>query len=230
MIVRMRIGGFQKLTLLDYPGEMACIVFAAGCDLRCPFCHNSGLLAGEAAVDEEEVFEYLKKRSGVLDGVVLTGGEPLMQEGVFAFAERVRGMGYKLKIDTNGTYPERLREMIERGLVDYAAMDVKHVPEKYSLAAGVSADTEKIKESIEIIKAADIRREFRTTVVKGIHESDDIVAAARLLSTDVPYYIQSYRESEGVLMPEGLGAFSEEELKDAVRRASEFCANVRFRG
>ena len=226
----MIIGGMQKLTLLDYPGEMACILFTAGCDFRCPYCHNSGLLINADAVPEDEVFSYLEKRRELLDGVVITGGEPLMHEDIFDLAEKIRALGYKIKLDTNGSYPGRLLEMIESGLADYVAMDVKHLPKKYERAAGVKVDTDAIKKSIEILKDADIKREFRTTVVKGIHELDDIVGIAKMLSTDVPYYLQSYRKSEGVLSPEGLEAYSEAELRGTADASRVYCSNTSVRG
>ena len=226
----MIIGGMQKLTLLDYPGEMACILFTAGCNFRCPFCHNSGLLENADTISEDEVFSYLKKRRGLLDGVVITGGEPLMHEDISDLAEKIHSLGYKIKLDTNGSYPDRLSEIISRGLIDYAAMDVKHLPEKYEKAAGVKADTDAVKRSIEILKAADMRREFRTTAVKGIHELSDIVGIARMLSSDVSYFIQSYKRSEGVLSPEGLDAFSDEELIETATLSKKYCPNTFVRG
>lgn len=226
----MRIGGFQKLTLLDYPGEVACIVFTIGCDLRCPYCHNSGLLKDAPEFGEDEVFAYLEKRRGLLDGVVITGGEPLMHSDVFSFAEKIRGSGYKIKLDTNGTYPDRLNEMISRGLVDYVAMDVKHVPEKYHLAAGIRADVSAILRSIEILKASSVSYEFRTTVVKGIHAPEDIEGIAGILCADAPYYLQKYKASEGVLAPEGLLAYDDEEMLKMASAARTRCPNTSVRG
>ncbi len=227
----MKTGGFQKLTLLDFPGEVACIVFTSGCNFRCPFCHNSGLLSGEAQIDTDEIFSYLKKRGGVLDGVVITGGEPLMQADIVDFIKEIRSMGYKIKLDTNGSYPDRLRELLEEGLIDYAAMDIKHTPEKYSLAAGVGGEIIKnIEKSINLLKSCNITAEFRTTFVNGIHKTADAKEISRFLSTDRPYYIQSYTDSGSVLSPDGLSAFSKEELDKMLYEARRFCPNAALRG
>ncbi len=226
----MKIGGFQKLTLLDYPGEVACIIFAAGCSLRCPYCHNSGLISPDAAgTEEKEITEYLKKRRGVLDGVVLTGGEPLMQKDAAEFMERIRGLGYKIKLDTNGMFPKRLGEVTEKGLADYIAMDVKHVPERYHAAAGVAVPPSVIAESAALLKSSGVKAEFRTTVVKGIHTADDITAIAEYLSTDIPYYLQTYKASAQVTAPEGLSSFSESEMRAMAEAAKKYCPNTDVR-
>lgn len=227
----MKAGGFQKLTLLDFPGEVACIVFTSGCNFRCPFCHNSGLLSGEAQMDTDEIFAYLKKRGGVLDGVVITGGEPLMQADIVDFIKELRVMSYKIKLDTNGSYPDRLQELLEKELIDYVAMDIKHTPEKYSLAAGVGGEIIKnIEKSINLLKNCNILSEFRTTFVNGIHKTSDAVEIAHFLSTGRPYYIQSYINSGSVLSPDGLSAFSREELDKMLEEARTFCPNAALRG
>ena len=219
----------QKLTLLDYPDEVACIVFTRGCNFACPFCHNSELIGGGACTDESEVLSYLKKRSGILDGVVITGGEPLMQADIKEFTEKIRDIGYKIKLDTNGSFPDRLGELIDRGLVNYVAMDIKSSPAGYAAAAGRSIDMHAIDESVAIIKAAGIDREFRTTAVKGIHYKEDITAAAKYLGTDIPYYLQNYRASDTVLSPAGLSEFSAEEMEEMRLAASEYCPNTNLR-
>ncbi len=226
----MRIGGFQKLTLLDYPGEVACIIFTAGCNFRCPYCHNSGLIKDKGGISEEEIMGYLKKRSGILDGVVVTGGEPLMHKDIAELITKIRSMGYKIKIDTNGSFPERLRSLVSKGLADYVAMDIKHVPELYRKAAGREVAAEVIDESVKILKASGIRCEFRTTTVKGIHTEEDIEAIAMYLDTDIPYYLQQYKDSGMILAPEGLGNFSEEELDRMADRARKYCPNTSVRG
>ena len=151
----MNIQGFHKLTLLDYPGKMACTLFTAGCNLRCPFCHNSRLVLNpekQGEFSEEEILAFLKKRVGILDGVAITGGEPLMQKDIDVFIKKVRELGFLVKLDTNGTYPERLRSLVEQGLVDYVAMDVKNSPELYGETVGISGyDISKIKESIDFL-------------------------------------------------------------------------------
>ena len=175
----MKISGLQKLTLLDFPGHVACTVFFSGCDLRCPFCHNAPLVTKIDPLDgmeEEEFFDFLEHRRGILDGVAITGGEPLLRRDIVDFIRRIRGMGYAVKLDTNGTHPDALAELISEGLVDYVAMDIKNSREKYSLTCGVDVDTNAIDESIAIIIGSGIAHEFRTTVVEELHEPSDFAA------------------------------------------------------
>lgn len=170
----MEIHGFQKMTLLDYPGKVACIVFLAGCDLRCPFCHNSELIHPEGAaplMDENELLAYLKKRKGLLEGVVITGGEPLLRKDLPALLQQIRDLDYPVKLDTNGTHPEGLRRVIEAGLVQYAAMDIKNSPEKYALTCGLSKmDLGPVRESVQLLMEGKTDYEFRTTVVDELHD------------------------------------------------------------
>lgn len=227
----MNIGGFQKLTLLDYPGEVACIIFTAGCDFRCPFCHNASIVGDKTEyIEKAEVLAYLKKRSGVLDGVVITGGEPLIYPDTIDFLRELRGLGLKIKLDTNGSYPDRLEEILNAGLVDYVAMDIKHTKAKYHIAAGVAADLSKISHSIELLRSGGVKTEFRTTFVKGIHDISDAGKIAEELSCDSPYYIQSYIDSGDVISPSGLSAFSEAELSEMLTSARRFCPNAKLRG
>ena len=152
----MNIQGFQKMTLLDYPGKVACTVFTGGCNLRCPFCHNAELVLDpfEYKSIENEVIEYLIKRKGLIDGVCITGGEPLLQKDIIPFINRVREFGYIIKLDTNGTFPDKLKSIIESGLVDYIAMDIKNSVENYDLAVGCNINKEKITDSIKLIKSS----------------------------------------------------------------------------
>jgi pyruvate formate lyase activating enzyme len=169
----MKIAGLQKVSTIDYPGEICCIVFLWGCNFRCGFCYNPELVIGksEGGFSEEKVLEFLKKRIGKLDGVCITGGEPLISLD-FDFVRKIKDMGFKIKVDSNGSFPERLREMVENQLVDYIAMDVKGAKEDYEKIAGVSVDIEKIEESIEIVN--DFGGEFRTTVVPGLHDGEKL--------------------------------------------------------
>ena len=171
----MKIQAIQKLTLLDFPGRVACTVFTVGCNLRCPFCHNASLVRGGDGnfLTEDEVFSFLGKRKGVLDGVCITGGEPLINEDIGAFTEKIRAVGYAVKLDTNGTFPDRLEALISGGLIDYIAMDIKSSPDSYDTLCGVGVDIEKIKSSVALIKSSGIPHEFRTTVVKGLHTPED---------------------------------------------------------
>mgnify|MGYP003964492555 CR=1 FL=1 len=172
----MKIGGLQKVSTIDYPGEICCIVFLWGCNFRCGFCYNSDLVVknSEGAFSEEEVLEFLKGRVGKLDAVCISGGEPLVSLD-FDFIRRIRELGFKIKLDTNGSFPERLKEMIDEGLVDYIAMDVKGAKEDYSRVTGVEVDVKKIEESIKIVNDFE-NSEFRTTVVPGFHDEASLVS------------------------------------------------------
>lgn len=222
----MQIAGLQKLTLLDFPGRMACIVFTHGCNFRCPFCHNAPLVVDErgAAYDEEAFFSFLAKRRGILDGVVITGGEPLLRNDLAEFIQRIRAAGYLVKLDTNGSLPHRLKPLLEKGLLDYVAMDVKTVFEKYDRVCGVKVDVAKIQESIRLIRESGVPHEFRTTVVKGLHTKEDVVSVAKMLSGE-PYYLQGFVDS-GHLIGEGCEAFTKEEMHDihaAAKAVSDTC-------
>ena len=174
----MRIQGLQKLTLLDYPEKTACTLFTAGCNFRCPFCHNAALVThidNSNFFTEEYVLDYLKKRKGVLDGVCITGGEPLLHKDLPEFIKKVKALGYLIKLDTNGSYPERLQSLIDDGLIDYVAMDIKNTHEKYLATADCSDDElQNVIKSVEILKQNKIDYEFRTTVVKEYHDAEDI--------------------------------------------------------
>lgn len=230
----MQIGGFQKLTLLDYPGKVACIVFTRGCNFRCPFCHNAPLVWPEAAAageSETDVLAYLRQRRGILEGVVVTGGEPLMQPGLADFLGRVRALGYPVKLDTNGSFPERLQQLLAGGLLDYVALDVKQAPDRYSTACGLPGTlaARRVAESHRILCEASIPFERRTTLVKGIHTRADVEALARWIAGPQPYYLQSYADSGQVLAPDGLAAFSPQELEEMLQTARAFCPAAALR-
>ncbi|MBO5556031.1 MAG: anaerobic ribonucleoside-triphosphate reductase activating protein [Oscillospiraceae bacterium] len=230
----MRIAGLQKLTLLDYPGKVACTVFTGGCNFRCPFCHNSSLVLPERVPEdssEEEVLAFLKKRQGILDGVAITGGEPLLHKDMGAFLEKVRALGFLVKLDTNGSFPDRLQELVQAGLVDRVAMDIKNAPGLYARTAGVPLlDLAPIERSKEFLLEGRVEYEFRTTVVKGLHTRESLLEAARWIEGAGEYYLQQFKDSGDVLDLEGLGAFSDEEmhaLRDAV---AEILPCVQLRG
>ena len=206
----MIIKGFAKLTLLDYPGRVACTVFTGGCNFRCPFCHNASLAIRAREVDtipESEVFELLKKRKGILDGVCITGGEPLLfGDELYDFIIEIKKLGYAVKLDTNGSFPERLAALIEAGLVDKVAMDIKNSPEKYALTAGVeNFDIASILKSVELLKSSGVDYEFRTTVVKELHSASDFEAIGKMIEGAKAYFLQSFVDS-GDLIGEGLSA------------------------
>ena len=227
----MKISGLMKLTLLDFPGHVACTVFLAGCNFRCPFCHNGSLVrGGDLEISREELFSFLKKRQGVLDGVCITGGEPLMNADVISLAREIKELGFLVKLDTNGSYPERLGEMLSSGFVDYVAMDIKNSPIAYSAACGVDFDVEKIKRSVEVIKSSGIEHEFRTTVVKGIHTAADIAECAAWVGEGEKYFLQSYKVSDDIIAPEGLSAFSSDELGAILADAQKLNSMTELRG
>ena len=211
----MLISGLQKLTLLDFPGTVSCIVFTHGCNFRCPFCHNSSLVDGPAQeeISENEVVDFLKSRKNILDGVVVSGGEPLLHPDIAEFLKKVKELGYKVKIDTNGTKPEMLKKLVNDGLVDYVAMDIKNSPEQYKSATGVDGILEAVTESKDFLLSGNVEYEFRTTVVKGIHTKEQLVSLAKWIKGTKKYYLQKYKCSENVLNPEGLDSFSDEEME-----------------
>lgn len=194
----MRIGGFQKFTMVDYPGKVAATVFTVGCNFRCHFCHNPELVleAQFPAPDrmEEEFFEHLEKRKGKLDGVCITGGEPTIQPGIIEFIRKIKKLGYLVKLDSNGMRPDVLKLIMTESLVDYIAMDIKHAPEKYSLATGVNVDMDRVNLSVQLIMQSGVPYEFRTTVVPGIHEDADFDRIAAWIKGAKSYSLQEYRE------------------------------------
>lgn len=227
----MNIQGYQKMTLLDYPGRVACTIFTGGCNLRCPFCHNAGLVQTPGAYEsaEGDVLDYLAKRRGLLDGVCVTGGEPLLQHDLADFLERLRGMGYSVKLDTNGTMPERLEAILSRGLVDYVAMDVKSSPSGYARAVGCEVDLGAIERSMGLIRASGLEYEFRTTAVKGIHTRNDFSEIGAWLEPSDPYFIQCFVDS-GNLLGEGVSAFTEDEMHTILQTVTPHIPHASLRG
>jgi len=229
----MIIQGLQKLTLLDYPGRVACTVFTAGCNLRCPFCHNAGLVTHidtDNRYDEEEFFSFLKKRKGILDGVCITGGEPLLQKDITDFIRRIREIGYSVKLDTNGCYPEKLREIVDGGLVDYVAMDIKNTPEKYGTTVGIDGfDVTPILQSVEILKEGKVPYEFRTTVVEEYHSEEDFEIIGKILSGCEKYFLQQFKDS-GDLIGEGLNAPDKAKMLKMLEVTRKFIPSAELRG
>ncbi len=227
----MNIQGYQKLTLLDFPGKTACTVFIGGCNLRCPFCHNAGLVRTPMAEQNayDEVMEYLRKRRGVLDGVCVTGGEPLLQPDLADFLREIRALGYAVKLDTNGSLPDRLADLLSEGLVDYVAMDIKSSPNGYAAATGSDTDPAVYARSVCILQESGIPHEFRTTAVGGLHTPEDFVRIGQWLG-DVPaYYIQRFVDS-GQLLGEGFHPFSLEEMEHLLAAVREFIPAAQLRG
>ncbi len=206
VIYIMMIKGLQKLTLLDFPGKIACTVFTGGCNLRCPFCHNALLVTeqDETFIPTEEFFAFLSERADRLEGVAITGGEPLMQKDIESFIKRIKDMGYAVKLDTNGTYPDKLKKILDEKLVDYVAIDIKNSPEKYAVTAGVSnLDVEKIKKSVKILMESGVDYEFRTTVPKELFTEEDFEKIAQWIAGAKRYFLQEFKDS-GNLIEEDL--------------------------
>jgi len=228
----MIISGMQKLTLLDYPNKTACLLFTQGCNFRCPFCHNKSLLENSSnneIISEEEVFEYLEKRKNLLDGVCITGGEPLLQKNIEVFIKKIKEKGFLVKLDTNGSFPGRLKWLIDNKLVDYIAMDIKNNFVNYESASGVQNNNiENIKKSIEIIENSGIEHEFRTTVVKEIHNEKMLENICEFIGKNEKYYIQNFVDNENVLKT-GLTSFEKIELQEIVNKLKNTYPNIEVR-
>ena len=213
----MFIAGMQKLTLLDFPGVVACTLFTAGCNFRCPWCHNAGLVLPEEMqtqmLENETVLDFLEKRKGVLDGVCITGGEPLLQTELPDFLRSVKELGYRVKLDTNGSFPERLKDLVRENLVDRVAMDIKNGPSHYAETIGrARADLEAIGASKDFLLEGSVDYEFRTTVVRGLHTEESLLEAADWISGAKQWFLQQFRDSGNLIRGDGLSAFSEEEM------------------
>ena len=228
----MKFYGFQKMTMLDFPGRVACIVFTGGCNFRCPFCHNALLvteLNGEVH-EESEILDYLKKRKGLLDGICVSGGEPLLQVELPEFLKKVKDLGYAVKLDTNGSFPARLKSVVKSGLVDYVAMDIKNCKEKYPLTTGnKSVDISKVEESVEFLLGGVVDYEFRTTVVDGLHETEDFKKIGEWIQGAKKYFLQNFVDS-GNLISSGLKAVSLDKLKEFEKTVKSYVEFSALRG
>ena len=228
----MDIQGLQKLTLLDYPGKVACTVFLGGCNLRCPFCHNGELVLtpGPALMNLEELLTFLDRRRGLLDGVCITGGEPLLRPDLPRLLEAVKEKGFLLKLDTNGGFPRALEDVIRRGLVDYVAMDIKNSPDRYPETAGVPGlDVEPYRESAALLLEGRVDYEFRTTVVREFHDSDSFRAIGPWLAGAKRYFLQSFVDRDTVIQ-EGLHPWGREELEAFAAIVRPWVPEVALRG
>ena len=229
----MEIHGLQKLTLLDFPGHTACTVFTGRCNFRCPFCQNASLVLRPeslAVIPEEDVFAFLEKRKGLLDGVAVTGGEPTLQPDLPDFLRRIRDLGYAVKLDTNGTHPDLLKRLVRDGLVQYAAMDIKNAPARYAETAGVEdPQLDRIRESAAFLLEGTVPYEFRTTVVRELHRPEDLEEIGRWIRGAERYFIQCYTDS-GDLIREGLHPCSREELDLLLAAVRPFIPAARLRG
>lgn len=254
-VYRMNIHGLQKTTLLDYPGHVAATLFTGGCNFRCPFCHNGNLVLNPGSQPEipmEEIMFFLEKRQGILDGVCITGGEPTLQPDLEDFIKEIRSLGYLVKLDTNGYRPKVLEKLLENGLLDYVAMDIKASKENYAKTVGLDKCVgqgtnesvfalESIERSVELLKNSEIDYEFRTTVVKGLHTPEEFEKIGRWLAGCKAYYLQAYQENENVLvLKEGageiagqafcFGSFSHGEMEEMAALAGKYIGKVLIRG
>ena len=234
----MIISGLQKMTLLDFPGKVACTVFLQGCNFRCPFCHNSDLLGtdGPEPIAQETLLAFLKKRVGLLDGVCITGGEPTLQADLPQLLRSIKELGYLVKLDTNGNRPEVLKALVAEGLVDYVAMDIKNCPDRYGATAGVpNMSLAHVEESVRFLLSGAVDFEFRTTVMDELHDEGGFAAIGSWLHTLCPdrkaprFFLQPYVDRESVLVG-GFTAFSREETEQLLKILKENLPNAEIRG
>ncbi len=229
----MKFYGMQKMTLLDYPGYVACTLFTGGCNFRCPFCHNALLvldLDENYTIPEEEVLAFLKKRQGLLDGVCVTGGEPLINKDIGDFLSKVKELGFKIKLDTNGTNPALLKELVSQKLVDYVAVDIKNSPEKYAETVGLkSFDMSTINETVNFLMTGCVDYEFRTTVTKQFHTEKSMEEAARFIRGAKRYFLQNFVDS-GNLIGSGITGQSKEEMEKLLSVVKKYVPDSCLRG
>ena len=228
----MKLSGLQKVTLLDYPGKVAATVFFSGCNFRCPYCHNASLVthADTAPVlPEDALCSFLDKRKGLLDGVCVSGGEPLMQADLAPFLQKLKDRGFLVKLDTNGSYPGKLRDLVERKLVDYVAMDIKNAPSHYAATTGI-ADTmlPNVRESVSYLLTDAVPYEFRTTVVRSLHTTEDFLEIGRWIQGASQYFLQNFADSSDVIQP-GLQGVTTAEMDAFVKAVHPFVPSVQVR-
>lgn len=229
----MKFHGLNKTTLVDYPGNIACTLFTGGCNLRCPFCQNSSLVLNpesEPYIDDEELTQFLEKRKTFLDGVCITGGEPLLQNDLESFCVYLKSLGYKVKLDTNGTFPDKLQNLLDKNLLDYVAMDIKSSKEGYAKAAGIEGlNISKIERSVEILKSTKVAHEFRTTLVKEFHTIKELISIAKWIGSKEKLYLQTFSD-KGTNIEDGLHGFSEKEEKAIKNVLKTYIDFVKIRG
>lgn len=228
----MNFDGLQKMTLLDFPGKIACTVFTYGCNFRCPFCHNRGLVLDGATnqYSDADILAFLKMRQGLLDGVCFTGGEPLLHPDLGEFIRRVRDLGFAVKLDTNGSFPERLEALLKEGLLDYVAMDIKSSKEGYAAAVGIEDfDIAPILKSVELLTESGIDFEFRTTVVRELHGEKELQDIGVWLCGDHKYFLQQFKNEQPII-GENLTAHDPETLEKYRKMLQSSLPKTEIRG
>ena len=229
----MKIGGIQKTSLLDYPDKICAIIWTVGCNFRCPFCYNKDLVLNQIeSLNENEILSFLKKRKGKLDALCISGGEPLLNDDIFYFIEKVKKLNYLIKIDTNGYFPNKLKNLINENLVDYVSMDVKAPKNKYNILSGVNVDISKINESINILKNDAFDYEFKTTVVPGYLDKEDIIKIAKWLDGSNRYYIQQFKRNYSMISSEmkKIKPYTKTYLNEILTEIKPFFNNCKLRG
>lgn len=229
----MIIKGFQKLTLLDFPGRTACTVFTAGCNFRCGFCHNALLVTetDDTFVPENEFFDFLKTRVGILDGVAITGGEPLLQTGIKEFMRKIRALGFMIKLDHNGTKPELLKEIIDERLVDYVAVDIKNSPGKYAMTVGLNElDITPIKKTVDILVNGSVDYEFRTTVNDELFTIEDFKKIGEFIKGAKRFFIQQFKDSGNLIEKDFFSPCPKETLELFKSTVAPYVESVEIRG
>lgn len=229
----MILHGLQKMTLLDYPGKVACTVFTGGCNFLCPFCHNAFLVAdleNAETYSEEDIISFLKKRTGLLEGVCITGGEPLLHSDTEKFAKKIKNLGFSVKLDTNGSFPERLKSMVNNGLADYVAMDIKNSKEKYAITAGSeNLNISDIEQSVDFLENCGVEYEFRTTIVKEFHTTENVESIAEWIGKKPHYFLQNFVDS-GNLICDDSHPVEKEVLEEMKKRARIYTPLTELRG
>lgn len=229
----MKIQGLQRMTLLDYPGKIAATVFTGGCNFRCPFCHNASLVLNpeqERGILEQDFFGFLAKRRGLLDGICISGGEPLLQEDLKKFISEIKSLGFLVKLDTNGSFPTKLKELVGDGLIDYVAMDIKNSPADYAKTAGIIDNMlPRINESVSFLLSGAVDYEFRTTVVKDFHTKEDFIEIGKWIRGAQRYFLQNFVDSGDLIQP-GLQGMVKTELTAFADILRDFVPSVQIRG
>lgn len=229
----MTIQGLQKLTLLDYPGKVACTIFTGGCNFRCPFCHNASLVIDtdqNEHIEEEVLLSFLRKRRGILEGVCISGGEPLLQPDIDVFLRKVKALGYQVKLDTNGSCPEKLQRLVEAKVVDYVAVDIKNSQENYGKTIGIQEyDIGHIHRTVQYLLSGVVPYEFRTTVVQEFHQKSDFESIGRWIQGAEKYYLQKFEDS-GNIIQSGLHAYNKDIMNQAIEIVRKYVKIGELRG